>query len=155
SGSGDGGRIVRKDVENFTPAAAKGAPAAAGQESYTDEPVSQMRKTIAKRLSDSLFTAPHFYLTMEIDMDQAVKSRAAVNDAIAPAKISINDLVIKAAAAALKKHPQVNSSWMGDRIRHNDHIHIGVAVAVGSGARLVSVNSISVVSYGNVCARTR
>ncbi len=134
TGSGDGGRIVRKDIENYkTPAASKTSSAAAGTEAYTETPVSQMRKTIAKRLSDSMFTAPHFYLTMEIDMDNAVSQRAAINKAIAPAKISINDLVIKAVAAALKKHPNVNSSWLGDKIRHNEHVHIGVAVAVDEG----------------------
>jgi pyruvate dehydrogenase E2 component (dihydrolipoamide acetyltransferase) len=138
SGTGEGGRIVKRDIENF-----KGAPAASsssqdfastsGEESYREEAVSQMRKTIAKRLSESKFTAPHFYLTMEIDMSQAMASRKAINAAIDPAKISFNDMVIKAAAAALKKHPAVNASWLGDKIRYNDHVHIGVAVAVDEG----------------------
>lgn len=134
-GSGDGGRIIKKDVENFKPAAksSAGSGVAAGTERYTEEPVSQMRKTIAKRLAESKFTAPHFYLTMEIDMENAMSSRKAINAAIEPAKISINDMVIKAVAAALKKHPQVNSSWLGDKIRHNEHVHIGVAVAVDEG----------------------
>jgi len=135
-GSGDGGRIIKKDIENFKPAAksaSAGSGTTAGKESYTEEPVSQMRKTIAKRLAESKFTAPHFYLTIEMDMENAMSSRKAINAAIEPAKISINDMVIKAVAAALKKHPQVNSSWMGDKIRRNEHVHIGVAVAVDEG----------------------
>lgn len=135
-GSGDGGRIIKKDIESFKPSAAKSSgttAAVAGKESYTDEPVSQMRKTIAKRLAESKFSAPHFYLTMEIDMENAMSSRKAINDAIQPSKISINDMVIKAVAAALKKHPKVNASWLGDKIRHNEHVHIGVAVAVEEG----------------------
>jgi pyruvate dehydrogenase E2 component (dihydrolipoamide acetyltransferase) len=142
-GTGDNGRIVKSDIDNFKPAAA--APAAAAQQptsaismapagavSFEDVPVSQMRKTIARRLSDSLFTAPHFYLTMAIDMDAAVAARGKINEA-APVKISFNDMVLKATALALKQHPQVNSSWLGDTIRHNHHINIGVAVAVDEG----------------------
>ncbi|NEN24009.1 pyruvate dehydrogenase complex dihydrolipoamide acetyltransferase [Cryomorpha ignava] len=135
-GSGDGGRIIKKDVENFKPSAKTASAASAsvpGKESYTEETVSQMRKTIAKRLAESKFTAPHFYLTMEIDMENAMSSRKAINEAIEPSKISINDMVIKAVAAALKKNPKVNSSWLGDKIRHNEHVHIGVAVAVDEG----------------------
>lgn len=133
-GSGDGGRIVKKDIESFTPRAAKSAGVSvAGQESYTEENVSQMRKTIAKRLAESKFTAPHFYLTMEIDMENAMSSRKAINEAIKPSKISINDYVIKAVSAALKKNPKVNASWLGDKIRYNEHVHIGVAVAVDEG----------------------
>lgn len=130
-GSGEGGRIVKRDIENFQPAAT--SIVQSGVESYTEESVSQMRKVIAKRLGESKFTAPHFYLTMEIDMDNAIASRKSINLAIAPAKISYNDMVIKFVAAALKKHPEVNSSWLGDRIRFNQHIHIGVAVAVEDG----------------------
>jgi pyruvate dehydrogenase E2 component (dihydrolipoamide acetyltransferase) len=107
-------------------------PAFVGEESFTEEPVSQMRKTIAKRLGESKFSAPHFYLTMEIDMDEAIKARDAINT-VAGIKISFNDMVIKAVAASLRKHPKVNSSWLGDRIRYNNHIHIGVAVAVEEG----------------------
>lgn len=135
-GSGDGGRIIKKDIENFKPgakSASAGSGTTAGKESYTEEPVSQMRKTIAKRLAESKFTAPHFYLTMEIDMENAMSSRKAINAQIEPSKISINDMVIKAVAAALKKNPKVNSSWLGDKIRHNEHVHIGVAVAVDEG----------------------
>ena len=132
AGSGEGGRIVKRDIENFTPVAA-GTPALAGAvESYTEVAVSQMRKTIARRLAESKFTAPHFYLTIDIDMDNAVAARKAVNanDGI---RISFNDMVIKAVATALKKHPAVNSSWLGDRIRTNDHVNVGVAVAVEDG----------------------
>lgn len=129
-GSGDNGRIIKRDIDNYR---TNGATAAfTGVESFTEEPVSQMRKTIAKRLGESKFSAPHFYLTMEIDMDEAVKAREAINT-IAGIKISFNDMVIKAAAASLRKHPKVNSSWLGDRIRYNNHIHIGVAVAVEDG----------------------
>ncbi|MBS1680528.1 MAG: pyruvate dehydrogenase complex dihydrolipoamide acetyltransferase [Bacteroidetes bacterium] len=141
-GTGDNGRITRHDVESYKPgsAPAKGESKAAaitlpqvvGQESFEDIPVSQMRKTIAKRLAESKFTAPHFYLTMEINMDKAVEARKSIND-IAPVKISFNDMVIKAVAAALRQHPDVNVSWLGDKIRRNNHIHIGVAVAVKDG----------------------
>jgi pyruvate dehydrogenase E2 component (dihydrolipoamide acetyltransferase) len=142
-GSGDEGRIIKKDIENFQPQAApaKGAPPAGsapqpirpqGEVSFEDVPVSQMRKVIAKRLAESKFTAPHFYLTMSIDMDRAVDSRAKLNE-ISPVKISFNDMVLKACAIALRQHPQVNSSWLGDKIRHNHHVNIGVAVAVPDG----------------------
>lgn len=143
-GSGDGGRIVKADIDNFkaSPAPEKAsatslsAPVVAagpvGQVSFEDVPVSQMRKIIAKRLAESKFTAPHFYLTMAIDMDKAVESRAKINE-VAPVKISFNDMVLKACALALKQHPAVNSSWMGDHIRKNHHVNIGVAVAVEDG----------------------
>lgn len=144
-GSGDNGRITKIDIDQYVPATpvAAAAPAAksatpvvsnavAGQVSFTDVPVSQMRKVIAKRLSESLFTAPHFYLTMQIDMDAAIAARTKINE-VASVKVSFNDLVVKATAMALKKHPKINSSWMGDFIRYNDHINIGVAVAVDEG----------------------
>ncbi len=144
-GSGDNGRITKIDIDQYTPAAAPVAAAApaktvapvasqavVGQVSFTDVPVSQMRKVIAKRLSESLFTAPHFYLTMQIDMDAAIAARTKINE-VASVKVSFNDLVVKATAMALKKHPKINSSWMGDFIRYNDHINIGVAVAVDEG----------------------
>lgn len=129
-GSGDGGRVVKRDVETYNPMT--GGLAAVFSERYTEEPVSQMRKTIASRLSESKFTAPHFYLTMEIDMDNAMAARKAIiaRDEV---KVSFNDMVIKACAAALRRHPKVNSSWLGDRIRYNEHVHIGVAVAVDEG----------------------
>ncbi len=147
AGSADGGRIIKKDIENFKPAAAASttaeapAPAAEkpaalpqfiGEEKFTEKPVTQMRKVIAKRLSESLFTAPHFYLTMSIDMDSAIAARAKMNE-FAPVKISFNDMVLKAVAVALKQHPNVNSSWLGDKIRYNEHVNIGVAVAVEDG----------------------
>jgi len=147
SGSADGGRIIKKDIENFKPAAApakaaessapaeKQAPVLAayvGEEKYTEKPVSQMRKVIAKRLGESLFTAPHFYLTMSIDMDAAIAARGKMNE-FSPVKLSFNDLVVKAVAVALKQHPNVNSSWRGDVIRYNEHVNIGVAIAVEDG----------------------
>jgi pyruvate dehydrogenase E2 component (dihydrolipoamide acetyltransferase) len=137
TGSGDEGRITKKDVENYTPSASgksSGTASASnfGIESYTEEPVSQMRKTIARRLSESKFTAPHFYLTVEIVMDKAIEARAAINE-VASAKVSFNDMVIKAVSASLRKHPKINSSWLGDKIRYNNHIHIGVAMAVEEG----------------------
>ncbi|MFI5158304.1 MAG: 2-oxo acid dehydrogenase subunit E2 [Sphingobacteriales bacterium] len=150
-GSAEGGRIVKKDIESFVPSAAPAAkpasapaasapaPSAAvvaapyvGVEKFTEKPVSQMRKVIAKRLAESLFTAPHFYVTMSIDMDQAITARGKINE-VAPVKISFNDFVLKACAVALKQHPAINSSWLGDKIRYNEHINIGVAVAVEDG----------------------
>ena len=162
-GSGDNGRIVQRDVEAFQPGQVAPAPTAApaapneyiaaalpeaapapkaaapapstsnqAPETYTDTPVSQMRKVIAKRLSESLFTAPHFYLTMEILMDKAMETRVKLNE-LSPVKLSFNDLVLKASAMALRQHPVVNSSWLGDRIRQNKLINIGVAVAVDEG----------------------
>jgi pyruvate dehydrogenase E2 component (dihydrolipoamide acetyltransferase) len=143
-GTGDHGRITKHDVESYKPSAqsvksgeSKSAapivlPQVVGQESFEEVPVSQMRKTIAKRLAESKFSAPHFYLTMEINMDKAVEARKSINE-IAPVKISFNDMVIKAVAAALRQHPDVNVSWLGDKMRKNHHIHIGVAVAVKDG----------------------
>jgi pyruvate dehydrogenase E2 component (dihydrolipoamide acetyltransferase) len=141
-GSGDGGRIIKKDIDNFVPSKtaettgktpATGVPAApVGQVSFEEVPVSQMRKVIAKRLFESKFSSPHFYLTMVIDMDKAVESRTRLNE-VSPIKISFNDLVLKAVAVALKQHPAVNSSWLGDKIRINHHVNIGVAVAVEDG----------------------
>ena len=140
AGSGEGGRIVKRDIETFVPAAASPqatstsaiASPVLGQESFREEKVSQMRKTIAKRLAESKYSAPHFYLTMEINMDKAIEARKSMNE-FGAAKISFNDLVIKASAAALRQNPKVNSSWLGDKIRYNDHIHIGMAVAVEEG----------------------
>ena len=141
-GTGEHGRITRTDLENYTPgAAAPTAQAAApsmaasipaGTVSFVDTPVSQMRKVIAKRLSESLFTAPHFYLTMKINMDAAIKARTLLNEN-ATTKISFNDMIVKATALSLKQHPKVNSSWMGDFIRENHHVNIGIAVAVDEG----------------------
>lgn len=136
-GSGENGRIVRRDIESYVPSAAPAreqsvVASTAGMESYRDEPVSQMRKTIARRLAESKFTAPHFYLNVEINMDNAIAARKTINEK-GNVKVSFNDMVILAAAKALKKHPNVNSSWFGDYIRRNDHVHIGVAVAVEDG----------------------
>jgi len=133
-GSGEGGRIVKRDVEHHVPSAVHAVPAAspAGIEQYREEPVTQMRKTIARRLAESKFTAPHFYLTVAIDMGAAIIARQAIN-AAGDVKVSFNDMVVKATSLALKKHPAVNSSWLEDRIRYNEHVHIGVAVAVEDG----------------------
>jgi len=150
-GSGENGRIVKKDVENYTPAAAAAAAAVeatpaqttqtatplatytpVGEESYEEVKNSQMRKVIAKRLGESKFTAPHYYLTIELDMDSAIASRKTIN-ALPETKVSFNDMIVKACAMALKKHPQVNTSWNGDTTRYNHHIHVGVAVAVDDG----------------------
>lgn len=128
-GTGEGGRIIKRDIDNYQ----GGTAAFTGVESYHEEPVSQMRKVIAQRLGESKFSAPHFYLTIEVDMENAIAARTSINASIAPNKISFNDLVVKAVAASLKKHPKVNSSWLGDRIRYNDHVNIGVAVAVDEG----------------------
>jgi pyruvate dehydrogenase E2 component (dihydrolipoamide acetyltransferase) len=146
SGSGDGGRIVKADIDSYKPAAATTAapsgekkatiptfaPIVSGQEAYTDIPNSQIRNIIAKRLAESKFSAPHFYLTMEINMDNAMTARTHLNEA-SPVKISFNDLVVKACALALRQHPAVNSSWMGDKIRRYQHIHVGIAVAIEDG----------------------
>ena len=137
NGSGENGRIVKKDIETFTPATTTTAApvattVAAGTESFHEVNVSQMRKTIAARLGESKFSAPHFYLTLEINMDKATQAREQMNT-VSDVKISMNDLVIKAAAAALRKNPNINSSWLGTKIRYNHHIHIGVAMAVEDG----------------------
>lgn len=141
-GSGDGGRIIKADIDNYKPgsvAAPAAAPAAsvatfAGstEEGYTDLPNSQMRNVIARRLGESKFSAPHFYLTMEINMDNAMAARTQLNE-ISPVKISFNDMVVKATGLALRQHPAINASWMGDKIRRYKHIHIGIAVAIEDG----------------------
>jgi pyruvate dehydrogenase E2 component (dihydrolipoamide acetyltransferase) len=142
AGSGDGGRIVKRDVETYAPEQAVASSSSAttsitiptfvGTESFEEIPVSQMRKVIARRLSDSLFTAPHFFLTMEIIMDNVNAARKTLN-ADGTVKISVNDFIVKAVAAALRKNPKVNSSWLGDKIRYNHHIHVGIAVAIDDG----------------------
>ena len=114
-----------------------------------------MRKTIAKRLSESMFTAPHFYLTMEINMDKAVEVRPKLNEIAAPIKISYNDLVVKAVAAALKKHPVINSSWMGDFIRQNHSINIGVAVAVGQALFVPVIRHADMKALGQISSEIR
>jgi pyruvate dehydrogenase E2 component (dihydrolipoamide acetyltransferase) len=144
-GSGEGGRIIKRDIDNYKPktaAAVAPQPQSAGasvrsftpsgQEGYTDHPISQMRSVVARRLSESMFTAPHFYLRMTIKMDKAMEARTAMN-VVSPVKISFNDYIIKACAMALRKHPAVNSSWLGNVIRENHHISIGTAVAIEDG----------------------
>ena len=130
-GTGDGGRVTKRDIENYTHAAAAGSKAVS-KESFKEVEVSQMRKTIARKLSESKFSAPHFYLTIEIDMDKAIDARKSIEET-GNAKISFNDLIIKAVAASLHKHPKVNASWLGDKVRYNEHIHIGIAVSVNEG----------------------
>ena len=173
AGSAEGGRIIKKDIENFTPsakpAAKADAPALAssekaaaapviptyvGEEKYTEKPVSQMRKVIAKRLGESLFTAPHFYLTISIDMDNAMAARTQINT-VAPVKVSFNDIVIKAVAVALKKHPAVNSSWGGDKIRFNEHTNIGVAMAVEDGLLVPVVRFADGKSLSHISAEVK
>ena len=127
-GTGTEGRIIKRDIDNF-----QGRSGISGVESFSDAPVSQMRKVIAQRLAESKFSAPHFYLTVQIDVDNAMAARKSINESISPAKISFNDLVVKAVAVSLKDNPKVNASWYGDFIRYNDHVHIGVAVAVDEG----------------------
>ncbi|MFN6319964.1 MAG: 2-oxo acid dehydrogenase subunit E2 [Bacteroidota bacterium] len=142
NGSGDGGRIIKADIDNFksgTPASSHAAvpvftakPVLSAQEGYTDTQLTSMRKTIARRLGESMFTAPHFYLTMEICMDNAIQARVQMNE-VSPTKISFQDMLIKASALALRQHPAVNSSWMGDFIRTYNHVHIGSAIALPEG----------------------
>jgi pyruvate dehydrogenase E2 component (dihydrolipoamide acetyltransferase) len=148
AGSGDGGRIIKKDIDSYNetavPALASSSQTqtatpqravvsfVAGEESHTDVPLTQMRKVIARRLGESMFTAPHFYLTMELNMDNAMAARTAINE-VSPVKVSFNDMIIKACASALRLHPDVNSSWMGEFIRKNNHIHIGSALALPEG----------------------
>lgn len=139
AGTGPDGRIIKKDVEQVQPQSTQTSTTqtaiqttVAGVESFEEIPVSQMRKVIAQRLAQSKFTAPHFYLTISVDMDNAMAARASMNT-VSPVKISFNDMIVKAAALALRKNPQVNSSWLGDKIRINKHVHIGVAVAIQDG----------------------
>jgi len=165
-GSGDGGRITKEDIDSYKaevsvkqseekPGISKYIPSApVGEESFDEIPVSQMRKTIAKRLAESKFTAPHFYLTMSIDMDKAVESRPKLNET-SPVKISFNDIVLKACAVALKQHPMVNSSWMGDTIRRNHHIHIGVAVAVEEGLLVPVIKFADTKSLSQIAAEVK
>ncbi|NDD20147.1 MAG: pyruvate dehydrogenase complex dihydrolipoamide acetyltransferase [Flavobacteriia bacterium] len=159
TGSGEGGRIVKRDIETAvsTPAvASSAAPTAVSYPSsgYQDTPISQMRKTIAKRLSESKFTAPHFYLTMSVDMDAAIEARQALN-ASGDHKISFNDLVVKAVAKGLKKHPAVNSAWLGDVIRTNYDVHVGVAVAVEDGLLVPVVRHADAKSLTQISAEVK
>ena len=133
NGTGDNGRVTKSDILNFKGGSSgRTTKFVSGVESFTDEPASQMRKTIARRLLESKNGAPHFYLNIEVDMDNAISAREAINKMV-EVKTSFNDLVVKAVASALLKHPRVNSSWMGEKIRINHHIHIGIAIAVEDG----------------------
>jgi pyruvate dehydrogenase E2 component (dihydrolipoamide acetyltransferase) len=161
-GSAENGRIIKKDVESFQPSAASTStkqntisiPAFVGQEKYTEVPVSQMRKVIAKRLAESKFSAPHFYLKMTVDMSAAMEARTKMNE-VAPVKISFNDIVLKAVAVALKQHPHVNSSWLGDKIRYNEHVNIGVAVAVEDGLLVPVVRFADGKSLSHISAEVK
>jgi pyruvate dehydrogenase E2 component (dihydrolipoamide acetyltransferase) len=164
AGTGDAGRITKTDIDNFVPTAAPQSQATAaqpaaksivsGQEGYQDFSISQMRKIIAKRLGESKFSAPHFYLTMEINMDNAMTARAAMNE-VSDVKISFNDMIVKATAMALRKHPAVNSSWMGDFIRQYQHIHIGVAVAIEDGLIVPVVRFADQKTLSQIAAETK
>ncbi|MFN8244301.1 MAG: pyruvate dehydrogenase complex dihydrolipoamide acetyltransferase [Ferruginibacter sp.] len=166
AGTGDGGRVTKKDVDSYVPAATPVAAAAGntasalqavavtGQEGFTDIPLTQMRKTIARRLGESKFSAPHFYLTMEVCMDNALQARTSLNE-ISPAKISFNDIIIKAAALSLRQHPVVNSSWMGDFIRQNHHIHIGSAVATPDGLIVPVIRFADQKTLSQIAAETK
>lgn len=164
TGSGENGRIVKRDVETYTPGAEakpgkEGAapvvlPSVVGEERTEDVPVSQMRKTIARRLAESKFSAPHFYLTMEINMDKAFEARQSINE-LSPVKVSFNDIVVKAVASALRQHPDVNVSWLGDKIRRNQHIHIGIAVAVKDGLVVPVVRFADNKSLSHIAAEVK
>jgi pyruvate dehydrogenase E2 component (dihydrolipoamide acetyltransferase) len=147
TGTGEGGRIIKRDIESqqVTPSVSQVAKKSYPSSGYSDAPISQMRKTIAKRLAESKFTAPHFYLTISVDMDAAIDARKMLNSD-SDIKISFNDLVIKAVSKALKKHPEVNSSWLGDVIRTNYDINVGVAVAVDDGLLVPVVKNADVKS---------
>jgi pyruvate dehydrogenase E2 component (dihydrolipoamide acetyltransferase) len=170
SGTGEGGRIIKRDVESFQPSKSQpakeqttakestSAPSSGvqgiGQESFEEKKTSQMRKTIARRLSESKFTAPHFYLTIEIDMEEAMETRKKLNE-ISPVKISFNDLIVKAVAVALRQHPTVNSSWQGDTVRYNHHVNIGVAVAVDEGLLVPVIRFADAKSLSQISSETK
>lgn len=165
-GSGENGRIVKKDVENYQPSAQPAAttsapkavsaqPSVAFTPGVDSETVnSQMRNIIAKRLGESKFTAPHYYLTVEINMDKAIEARKEMN-AVPDTKVSFNDMVIKAVAVALRKHPQVNSSWAGDKIIHHGNINVGVAVAVPDGLVVPVLKNTDFMSYNDISASVK
>jgi len=170
-GTGDGGRITKTDVENFKPSSQPQTKSEAKTEvkaetkstttnngnvfeSYEEVSVSQMRKTIARRLSESKFTAPEFYLTIEIQMDKAMQARTRMNE-LSPVKISFNDIVIKAAAMALKQHPKINSSWLGDKIRINHHVNVGVAMAVDEGLLVPVVRNTDMKSLSQIAGEVK
>ncbi len=176
-GSGDNGRIIKSDVEKATsktaaPSTAPEAPATqtapapatkpataistgVSGDAYEDVPLTSIRKTIAKRLSESKFSAPHFYLTIEVNMDKCIEVREQLNKIAAPVKISYNDIVVRAAAAALKKHTTINSSWMGDFIRKNHNVNIGVAVAVGESLFVPVIRNADTKSLTQISTEVR
>ena len=171
AGSGDGGRIVKRDLDSAAPAktaeiskpvaapatqplAQTPQPVANVVGDFEDTPISSMRKTIARRLAESKFTAPHFYLTMEINMDKAMALRGPINEA-SPVKISFNDMIIKASALALKKHPAVNSAWLGDKIRKYNYVNVGVAVAVEDGLLVPVVRDADKKSLSGIAAEVK
>lgn len=164
-GSGDDGRIVKRDVEAFiegqsgkpvpiVPAAEISSAPVVSTGSYTDIPLTQMRKTIARRLSESKFSAPEFYLTMEIVMDECMKTRTLLNE-MSPVKLSFNDIIVKATAMALRKHPVINSSWLGDKIRQNHYVSIGVAVAVDEGLIVPVISNTDQKSLSEIATEIR
>ena len=162
SGSGDGGRIIRKDIENYKDVSTSSnepvkeitLPKIHSEESFEELPVTQMRKTISKRLAESKFSAPHFYLTMEVDMDNCIEGRKKINES-SDIKISFNDIILKACAVALRKHPMVNSSFLTDKIRINHHVHIGVAVAVDEGLLVPVVRFADNKSLSHISAEVK
>ncbi len=154
-GTGDGGRITKIDVETYNPSkGGSNSTFVSGVESFEDIPNSQMRKTIARRLAESKFSAPEFYLTMEINMDKAIEARVSMNE-VFPVKISFNDMVIKATSLALTKHPKINSYWMEDRIRVNKHVHIGMAVAVEDGLLVPVIRFANEKSIAQISAEAK
>ena len=162
SGSGDGGRIIRKDIENYKDVSTSSnepvkeitLPKIHSEESFEELPVTQMRKTISKRLAESKFSAPHFYLTMEVDMENCIEGRKKINES-SDIKISFNDIILKACSVALRKHPMVNSSFLTDKIRINHHVHIGVAVAVDEGLLVPVVRFADNKSLSHISAEVK
>ncbi len=161
SGTGEGGRIIKADIDSFVPSVAKVAPSAAmpvsintGVESSEEIGLTQMRKAIARSLAESQSSAVDFQITMEICMDKAMGARTVMNEA-SPVKISFNDMVLKACAASLKKHPNVNSSWVGDFIRKNNHIHIGMAVAIPEGLVVPVIRFADTLTLSTLAASTK
>ena len=151
SGSGDCGRVIKRDIDSYQFPTVSNT---SNQESYTEEPVSQMRKVIARRLAESKFTAPHFYLSISVNMDNAITARKVIN-ALPDTKVSFNDLVVKACAMALKEHPAVNSSWRADVIRRNQHVNVGVAIAVEDGLLVPIVRFTDTKSLSDISAEVK
>lgn len=156
-GTGDGGRIIKRDIENYKPQQVARPTALSAEEAYEDIPLSQMRKTIARRLAESKYQSPHFYLTVEVDMDNIVQSRKEINARLKKQdiKLSFNDFVLKAVASALRKHPKVNSSWMGDKIRQHNEVNLGVAVAIDDGLVVPVVRNADLLPMTEINNRVR